>query len=122
METNELANQIRAARQEFKQIQREFSKTWIENEFNRNTCFYQPEKYHLLLEPLYSKIYKSQNKLIELKRKFRALHIFRSMGRRKSILQIENKTRDDKQSIKERDMVYEIVKNMLNYIGRKWVE
>ncbi len=115
-----MATSLREKKEEYKSIQRAYSKTYFKGEFNSRTWFKQPEKY-LQIKPTLNKMVDTQYQLQTMKEDFRTQHIVNSMCKGRNISQIESKTRgaEDYRIIRER--CYRNAASILEDMGKEWI-
>jgi len=112
----DLVSIIKETRFNFKLAQRELSRIELDSTFHtrneriKKTQSIKDKIYHLFLE------------LEEYRRQYRIRHILTSILRGKSISQIESKTKQDNESIKKRDKIYDDVKWHLDMCDKEWIE
>ena len=112
----DFANAIKEIKSAFKSAQRELSKIELDVTFhtrNERISKTQPTK---------DKINGLYLNLEDYKRQYRIRHILTCMLRGKSISQIEPKTKQDKDSIKKRNKIYNDVKWYLDMCDKNWIE
>lgn len=113
---NDLARTIKETRTAFKSAQRELSKVELD------TTFHNRNERNLKTQPTIDNINQLRFDLDEYRRQYRIRHILTCMLRGKSISQIEPKTKQDDESIKERRKIYDDVKWHLDMCDKEWIE
>ena len=120
-EIKSLTKEIKETRAAHKTAQRAYSKQWHEGEFDSMTWYHQPEKYHQI-EPSLRFINSTRSELQRLQREFRIKHIVNSMCKGRTITQIENNVSMEENAEYERLGVYGAAKNILQEMGKEWLE